>query len=213
MEERGLERHLEESQGGEGDAEGGAGTERESKMKWVEVWASDVCLECGKEVFLGCKCENGLPEAGSTSEVGGRREDGNSWNRNRREEEQGNSGVQQQQCSRGEEDSGLQVVESGTCRRERQTSWEDWVRRVERRFVERQGQEGAGEDERQEVGWRQERREGKGEGYEEVRQAKGEMEKGKGKRKGKRLGKEAKGIEGRFPGREGKGKEGFDEQR
>ena len=68
MEEEGLERRLEESQGGEGDAEGGAGTERESKMKWVEVWASDVCL------LLGCKCENGLPEAGSTSEVEGRRE-------------------------------------------------------------------------------------------------------------------------------------------
>ena len=69
------------------------------------------------------------------------------------------------------------------------------------------------EDGRRVVGWRPERREGKGEGYEEVRQAKGDIGKGKRERKGKRLGEEAKGIEGGFPGREGKGKRGFDEQR
>ena len=35
------------------------------------------------------------------------------------------------------------------------------------------------------------------------------MEKGKGERKAKRLGEEVKGTEGRFPGREGKGKGGL----
>ena len=122
MEERGFERRLEECEGGEGDAE------RESKKKWVEVWVPGVCLWCGEEVFLGCKCENGLPEAGSTGEVvvsgekeadverrddddgwkdrgvGGQRENGNAWNSNRREKEQGNGGGKQQ-CQRGEEDS------------------------------------------------------------------------------------------------------------
>ena len=102
----------------------------------------------------------------------------------------------------------------GAFRREKgRTSWEDWVRRVEKRFDERQRPEGIDEFGRREVGQRQERREGKGEGHEEVRQVKGEIGKGKGVRKGKRLGEEAKGIEGRFLGREGKGQGGFDEQR
>ena len=43
MEERERERHLEKSQGGEDDAEGGAGMEGENRRKWAEVWASDVC--------------------------------------------------------------------------------------------------------------------------------------------------------------------------
>ena len=63
MEEWGLERRLEESQGGDGDVE------RASMKKWVDVWVPDECLGCGEEVFLGCKCENGLPEAGLTREV------------------------------------------------------------------------------------------------------------------------------------------------
>ena len=67
-------------------------------------------------------------------------------------------------------------------------------------------QEGVGEDGRREVDWRPDMREGKGEEHEEMRQVKGETGKGKGERKGKRLGEEVKGTEGRFPGREGKGK-------
>ena len=55
--------------------------------------------------------------------------------------------------------------------------------------------------------------EGKGEGDEEMRQVEGEIGKGKGERKGQGLGEEVKGTEGRFPGREGKGKGGFGEQR
>ena len=64
----------------------------------------------------------------------------------------------QQQFSRGEEDSGAQGVEGVVYVRERQTSWEDWVRRVQRLFDERQRQEGVREDGRREVDWRRERR-------------------------------------------------------
>ena len=59
MEEQERERQLEKNHGGVDDAEGGTGRERENRRKWDEVWASDVCLECGEEVFLGCKCGNG----------------------------------------------------------------------------------------------------------------------------------------------------------
>ena len=88
-------------------------------------------------------------------EVGGQRKNGNAWNGNRRGEDQENGGGQQQ-FPRGE---GAQGVESGGVYvRERLTSWEDWVRRVQRLFDERQGQEGVGEDGRREVDWRPEMR-------------------------------------------------------
>ena len=203
-------------------------------------------LECGEEVFLGCKCGSGPPRVrltcedvaseekedgierqddsdgwgdrkgrqrewqvdvrrrndGQDSETeyeknGGRREDGDVWNGDGQEED----------------DPRTQGEGSGVCTRGKQANWEDWVRRVERRFDERQRLEGQEEDKRWEVDWRSERREGKGEEHEEMRQVKGEIGKGKGERKGKRLGEELKGTGGRFPGREGKGKGGFEEQR
>ena len=50
-EERERERRLEKNRGGVDDAEGRIERERENRRKWDEVWASDVCLECGEEVF------------------------------------------------------------------------------------------------------------------------------------------------------------------
>ena len=43
--------------------------EGESRRKWAEVWASDVCLECGQEVFLGCMCGNGPPRVRLTRDM------------------------------------------------------------------------------------------------------------------------------------------------
>ena len=80
-------------------------------------------------------------------------------------------------------------------------SWEDWVRRVERR-----------QDKQWEINRRSERREGKWGEHEEVVLATWEIGSGKEERKGKSLGGELKPAGERFPGREGKGKGCSDEQ-
>ena len=77
----------------------------------------------------------------------------------------------------------------------------EFARERGRRVGRRQRFEGEEEDERREVCWRSERREGKGEEHEEMKQVKEKIGKGKGERKGNRLGEG-----GRNPGREGKGK-------
>ena len=68
IQERERERQLEKNRGEVDDAEGGTKRERENRRKWDEVWASYVCLECGEEVFLGCKCGNGPPRVRVTRE-------------------------------------------------------------------------------------------------------------------------------------------------
>ena len=120
-------------------------------------------------------------------EEGGRRGDGDMWNGEGQEEHE----------------PGMQSEGDGVGTRGRQAIWEDWVRRVERRFDERQRLEGVEEDERGKVCWRSKRREGKGEEREEMKQMEAEIGKGKGERKGKRIGEGLKGAGGRNPGREG----------
>ena len=73
---------------------------------------------------------------------------------------------------------------------------EDWVRRVERRFDERQRLEGEEEDKRREVCWRPERREGEGEEHEQMRQVKGRLEREKGKERARGLAKDRREQEG-----------------